>query len=41
MNEGAAGLSKKSDAGDNREIPPFKKEGRDTRHPTLVILSGA
>ena len=33
MNEGAAGFPKKSHAGDNREIPPFKKEGRDTRPP--------
>jgi hypothetical protein len=26
MKEGAAGVSKKSHAGDNRGIPPFKKE---------------
>jgi len=31
MKKGAAGVSKKSYAGDDRGIPPFKKEGWGTR----------
>src|SRR4029077_13467017 len=35
MNERAAGLSKKSHTGDNREIPPFKKQGATPGTPPL------
>jgi len=34
MKEGAAGVSKKSHAGDNRGIPPFKKTKGG--HPALM-----
>jgi hypothetical protein len=38
MSEGAAGVSKKSYAGDDRGIPPFKSEGWGTRRYTSHVM---
>jgi hypothetical protein len=37
MSEGAAVVSKKSYAGDDWGIPPFKKEGLSTQHPLVTV----